>query len=219
MKIDIDDALRYAGLRGAAPEESRREMELIAGELERKLTPRFAWRACELDRGDAGIALRGTGVVLTGTLAERMLADCRIACLLIGTAGSRFDALLRAEQARDMARAILMDGCGSAWAEAVCDEAEREIAARFPDLYLTDRFSPGYGDLPLDLQAAVCAALDAERRAGVHVTDSLLMVPVKTVTAIVGLSDRPQGTRIRGCAYCDLRETCAIRKGGTTCAV
>lgn len=219
MKIGIDDALRYAGVRGTPPEDLRREMEDIAGELEEKLTPRFAWRACALDRGEEDIALRGTGVVLTGALAAGMLADCHMACLLIATAGSRFDTLLRAEQARDMARAVLLDGCGSAWAEAVCDEAEGEIAVRFPDLYRTDRFSPGYGDLPLELQPALCAALDAERRVGVHVTDSLLLSPAKSVTAILGLSQRPQGARIRGCAYCDLRETCAMRKGGKTCAI
>ncbi len=219
MKLNIDDALRYAGVRGAPPEDLRREMEDIAGVLEEKLFPRLTWRAWDLDRGTDGLTLRGAGVTLTGHTAERMLAGCRRAALMVCTAGGRFDALLRTEEARDMARAVLMDGCGSALVEAVCDEAEREIAARFPDLFLTDRFSPGYGDLPLDLQPALCAALDAARRVGVHVTDSLMLTPAKSVTAVVGLSDRPQAARIRGCAYCRLRETCSIRKGGKTCAI
>ena len=101
--------------------------------------------------------------------------------------------------------------------EQGCGQAEREIAARFPEAYLTDRFSPGYGDLPLDLQPALCAALDAQRRLGLTVTDSLLLNPVKSVTAVIGLSPTPQPARIRGCGYCNFRENCQFRKEGTTC--
>ena len=146
-----------------------------------------------------------------------MLAGCDRAVLLACTLGARFDAKLLAIQARDMAKAVIYDALGSAFVEAGCDQAERDIAARFPDLFLTDRFSPGYGDLPLDIQPALCAALDTGRRLGVTVTPSLLMNPVKSVTAVIGLSDAPQPARVRGCGACNLRETCQFRKEGKTC--
>ena len=93
------------------------------------------------------------------------------------------------------------------------------LAARFPGLYLTDRFSPGYGDLPLSLQPGLCAVLDAERRVGIHVTSSFLMNPGKSVTAVIGLADKPQMARIRGCAWCVMRNTCTLRKGGKSCGL
>ena len=62
-----------------------------------------------------------------------------------------------------------------------------------------------------------CAALDTGRRLGVTVTPSLLMNPVKSVTAVIGLSDAPQPARVRGCGACNLRETCQFRKEGKTC--
>ena len=96
---------------------------------------------------------------------------------------------------------------------------DQGLAVRFPGLYLTDRFSPGYGDLPLSLQPGICAVLDAERRVGIHVTPSFLMNPSKSVTAVIGLSDKPQMARIRGCAWCAMRETCTLRKGGKTCGL
>jgi hypothetical protein len=118
-----------------------------------------------------------------------------------------------------MAQAVILDACGSAFVEQGCDAAEEELKKRFPDLFLTDRFSPGYGDLPLDLQPSICAALDTPRRLGLHVTGSFLLNPGKSVTAVIGLSDRPQMARIRGCAFCAMRERCTLRKGGKTCGM
>jgi len=52
---------------------------------------------------------------------------------------------------------------------------------------LVSRFSPGYGDLPLDYQRTLLSVLDTSRKIGVSLTDSLLMVPSKSVSAIVGV--------------------------------
>ncbi|MCI8761486.1 MAG: methionine synthase [Oscillospiraceae bacterium] len=217
MELNVSEALRYLGVRGAPDPPLLSQLSAAADRLARAAPPRWVWRAYPLAFGPEGPALEGAGLALPGEMAARMLGGCAQAAVLICTLGAAFEALLRAEQARGMARAALLDACGSAWVEAGCDEAQAEISARFPGLHPTDRFSPGYGDLPLSLQRDICGALDAPRRLGVQVTDSLLLNPSKTVTAVIGLSDRPQPARIRGCAYCDLRENCQYRKGGTTC--
>ncbi len=212
----VEEALRYLGA-AEAPEALRRQ---AAGEMEAlraQVRPRYVYRVWDLDFRWDGIALRGTGLVLRGTGAARMLETCDQAALLACTLGARFDLSLTALQARDMARAVIVDACGSALVEQGCGEAEAELSARFPGRYLTDRFSPGYGDLPLELQGDICAVLDAARRLGLTVTESLLLNPVKSVTAVIGLSDRPQMARIRGCASCQMRECCALRKGGKHC--
>lgn len=218
MESDIGEALRYLGAGSHPPEELRRDAADVADKLTRAVRPRHVYRVFPLSHTPEGAALEGSGVTLPGETARRMLGDCGQAVLLLCTLGAGFETMLRAWQARDMARAVLLDACGSAWVEAGCDEAEREIHARFPGRYLTDRFSPGYGDLPLALQRDVCAALDGWRRLGVQVTESFLMNPTKSVTAVIGLSDRPQAARIRGCGFCAMAETCALRKGGKTCA-
>lgn len=217
MELNVSEALRYLGVRGAPDPALLSQLSAAADRLARAAPPRWVWRAYPLAFGPEGPALEGAGLALPGEMAARMLEGCAQAAVLICTLGAAFEALLRAEQARGMARAALLDACGSAWVEAGCDEAQAEISARFPGLHPTDRFSPGYGDLPLSLQRDICGALDAPRRLGVQVTDSLLLNPSKTVTAVIGLSNRPQPARIRGCAYCDLRENCQYRKGGTTC--
>ena len=64
-----------------------------------------------------------------------------------------------------------------------------------------------------------CGLLDTARRVGIHVTPSFLMNPSKSVTAVIGLSDKPQMARIRGCAWCVMRNTCTLRKGGKSCGL
>ena len=218
MRLNIDEVLRYLGVRGEAPAELRRRVERTAEEVADSLTPKYVCRAFPLAAAEQGIELRGSGVVLTGSLAGRMLADCNTAILLCCTLGLEFERRLRAVARRDMGEASVFDACGSAWVEAGCDAAEAKLAARFAPNYLTDRFSPGYEDLPLSLQPAVIACLDAERRLGVHLNERFLMTPSKSVTAVIGVSDQPQPARVRGCAACALREGCEYRKGGTTCA-
>lgn len=216
MRPDVSEALRYLGIPHPTG-ELRREAERMADELSDAIQPRYFYRVESVDHLPDRVRLQRTELDLAGSTALEMLAGCDQAVLLACTLGARFDAKLLAIQARDMAKAVIYDALGSAFVEAGCDQAERDIAVRFPDLFLTDRFSPGYGDLPLDIQPALCAALDTGRRLGVTVTPSLLMNPVKSVTAVIGLSDAPQPARVRGCGACNLRETCQFRKEGKTC--
>ncbi len=219
MLPDIDEALRYLGAGAHPPEELRQQAAAAAEEVAAQVQPRYTYKIFPLVRENGGFLLDGTDILLSGHTAGRMLEQCEQAVLLACTLGTKFDAMVRSTQARDMARAVILDACGNALVEQSCDEAERDIAARFPGLYLTDRFSPGYGDLPLSLQPGICAVLDTQRRVGIHVTPSFLMNPSKSVTAVIGLSDKPQMARIRGCAWCSMRDTCTLRKGGKTCGL
>ena len=68
--------------------------------------------------------------------------------------------------------------------DAIEDDIRRELA---PGEELVARYSPGYGDFPLAAQGALVALLDAPRKAGVSLTSSLLLVPPKSVTAVIGV--------------------------------
>ena len=136
---------------------------------------------------------------------------------MAATLGAETDTLLRRAQARSMADAVILDACASAAIENVCDNLCADIEAALAPMCLTDRFSPGYGDLPLGQQGALCRLLDAERRIGLTLTDGGLMLPQKSVTALMGVSPAPVKKRGRGCAYCDRLGACQYRKDGKTC--
>lgn len=214
----LEDALRYMGAAGATG-ECRAQVAQVLEEAQEKFPPRYVYKISTVERRSGGICLSGIPLQLPGRLAEGMLGQCHHAAVLICTLGLRFEQQVRMYQARSMTKAVMLDACGSALVEAGCDKAEQELRESFPGAYTTERFSPGYGDLPLSLQPIICAALDSQRRLGVYVSDTCMLTPQKSVTALVGLADEPQPARIRGCAYCRLRQQCSLRKEGRSCDV
>lgn len=228
MDKRINEALRYLGVRpGGAENPAARELQEAAKDmlnrLESSITPKTLLRVYALShQPDGSIVLTGADgcpvMTLSGRLAQTMLKDCQQAALMLSTLGLPFDSLLRTQQARGMAEAAMLDALGNVLVEEACDRLEEALRSRFPHLHLTDRFSPGYGDLPLALQPALLDMAEA-RRIGVSCTPSLLMTPQKSVSALIGLADRPQAARIRGCAHCSMNKTCTLRKAGTSCDI
>ena len=101
----------------------------------------------------------------------------------------------------------------------MCDQAEAEIRAHFPACSFPFRYSPGYGDLPLEVQGELLALLDAPRRVGLCATESHLLTPRKSVTAILGIAGGKLEQKKRSCLGCPARESCPYRKAGGHCGI
>ena len=84
---------------------------------------------------------------------------------------------------------LLLQGLGAERVESLCDAFDEEVKAVCKEHGKETRFrySPGYGDWPLEVQRRLFELLDAPRKVGVSLTDSLLMVPSKSVSAIIGV--------------------------------
>ena len=67
------------------------------------------------------------------------------------------------------------------------DTAEREITK---GSVCAPRFSPGYADLPLEVGREIVKRLGADVRLGIGFTESGLMIPRKSVSAIVCVRDK-----------------------------
>lgn len=216
-EISANEVLLYLGYRtGAVPEELERQIAACAGEIRATARPRAVWRPMRLD----GTHLLGSDVTLEGEDVRALLSGCGEAVLLAATLGPEVERLLRRAEVTDMARALVLDAAASTAIENVCDLFEADLRAYYAErgLFLTDRYSPGYGDLPLTSQRAFCALLDTERRIGLHLSESCILVPRKSVTALLGVSPTPKPKRARGCEKCSMFRSCPYRKEGNTCA-
>lgn len=167
------------------------------------------------------VALAGCGLVLEGnSIAEHLRGACKVA-LMACTLGAVSEREMRKHEAISVADGVMFGSCCSAFVEAAANVTEGLIVGFAHDMGLTTnwRFSPGYGDLPLSAQPALLKALDASRRLGIAVTSTNMLVPVKSVTAVLGLFEKPAdgGEARDACAICRLRDGCELRKRGVTC--
>lgn len=219
LEINEDEVARYLGApEGKLDFETKLEVENATEELRKIVEYKVEYRVFDLTK-DEGIKVEGTSLVLEGKAIQALLSDCEQCVLLAVTLGQKVDARLRTLQVTDLSKAVIMDFCASSMVEQLCNQVDAHLREEWKqrNKYLTDRFSPGYGDLPIEIQCTFCEVLDTARRMGLHVTSSGLMVPRKSITAIIGIANIPQKMKIKGCKYCDFYRNCEYRKGGKIC--
>ena len=208
--IPIREVLHFLGWHGT-PVEDRiiNQIHSSIRQARSELQPHVVTRYFSFDE-----ERRLTGTVFTpkGNDIHRMLSGCDGAVLMAATLGAKSERMLLRCQARSGAEALILDAVLSAAIEAVCDEQERMLRKEYHELYLTDRFSPGYGDMPIEQTKEICAVLQAEKAMGLTVSASGIMIPRKSVTAILGVSSQPQPRRAYPCLNCTMRNTCALRE-------
>ena len=185
---NIIDALRYMRV----PPEGRDD-ELVRtvaeafGRLEGYITPRCVWGKFHIVHFDGGIELEGA-YIYSNDIA-RLTVRSNECIVLAATLGHETDRQITIAQNRNMLDGLALDACASVRIDAYIDDVMRsEISAGLlENERMTTRFSPGYGDLSMNVTEDIIAILSATKRIGLSVTRSLMMSPVKSVTAIAGL--------------------------------
>lgn len=112
---------------------------------------------------------------------KKLLRTSGKCILFAATAGLNIDREIKRYGISDPLKALILQGIGAERVETLCDKFQSEFENTTP------RFSPGYGDVPLSMQRDVFQALDCQRKIGLTLNDNLIMVPMKSVTAIFGL--------------------------------
>ena len=219
--VDRAEVLRYLGYHGQALTHELDER--VDATVQRCLSvakPRASLASFEVRSvTDDAVELAGTVLRLTGHDIAAHLADATEVVLFAVTIGVDVDRELRRLSLVDPAEQVIFDSAATALVERAADAADAHARAYVAGQgsYASWRFSPGYGDLPLSVQRDFLATLDATRQLGITLTPSNLMIPTKSVTAIVGVHPVPQPGLESSCSMCTLAEFCTIRQTGRTC--
>lgn len=217
--INRTEVYRYLGYGKNRPDDITAQ---IIDEMEEQMlaviAPRHIYRFFQISQQADGVKLDDGKLFLPGKDITTHLQGCRQAALMAVTLSGAVDRFLRKLQIHDMAKAAIANSIASTAVEQICNTVEEKIHAHTPHLYQTFRFSPGYGDLPIEIQKDFLNVLDAPRKIGLAVMASHIMVPEKSVSAIIGLSEKPIQKKRRGCRDCNLRDNCTFRLKGDHCA-
>lgn len=115
---------------------------------------------------------------------SKNLSGCTSAIVFAATAGAGIDRLVMRCSKLSSAEGMICDCIASSAIEVWCDKVN-DIAVG--ERQSKPRFSPGYGGVSLEYQKDILAFLDAERKTGITLSDSLMMIPRKSVTAFIGI--------------------------------
>ena len=168
---------RYAG--------NLQDEELLAeciSEVSDKLVYNVCYQKFPFEKQCETLSL-GFAQVNSADLAKN-LDGCDGILLFAATVGVELDRLIMKYCKISPVKALIFQAIGAERIEKLCDQFCKDMAK---EENIKPRFSPGYGDLPLDLQKEIFAALDCGKNIGLTLNDSMLMSPTKSVTAIVGI--------------------------------
>lgn len=149
---------------------------------------------------------------LTSKDLSNFLKDCNKAVIIAVTLSTEFERQLKKYQLTDSLKALVYDACGSAYVEEICDQFSLQFEQE-TSFHTTSRYSPGYGDLELENQEVFYQLLELQKM-GVELTENYLMIPRKTVTAIIGLSTKKQQKRAIICDCDECIIPCRKLHGG-----
>jgi cobalamin-dependent methionine synthase I len=190
------------GYHDVEPDEAtRRETLRLTDDVRQWLRPRFCY-----------FVTRALPSFEIGRIIERQLRGAEAYALFICTSGTEFEAFQqRLKQEGDMVRVFIADALGSVIAEKCADKMEQALQENIDKLEWkhTNRFSPGYCGWHVAQQQVLFPLFDGHT-CGVQLTDSSLMVPIKSVSGIMGV-----GREVRKldytCGLCTF-EKCYKRK-------
>lgn len=132
-----------------------------------------------------GARLSFGGIETESVSLVKLTEGCSSVLLCAMTLGIEVDRLIAREHARGNAEGFIIDAIASAAAEALAERVSSIAEAKYGRA--TARFSPGYGDLSLSVSEDILRLVDAERRLGIKTTVGGLMVPKKSITALIGV--------------------------------
>ena len=211
VTIEAGTVCRYLGARaGALPPELLGQIETICARAETLGVWRAGWLTLPIRVEEACVDAGGL-IRLPGKSLAAHLAGCARAVLFCATAGPGFDRMLSANRLQP-ARLAIWDAAGTAGIESFCDRFCEALGG-----HQRSRFSPGYGDSPLEMQEQLLEFLDAEKQLGITLSKGYMMSPSKSITAIIGLADHPVTGRLATCDECVLKDKCQLRKEGKFC--
>ncbi len=211
--INEKEIIRYLGYGRNTPDSET--MDLIRecySELEKAAAPKHIYRRVPVEVTPDNMIIAEELKMHSAALAKNLLG-CGEIILFAATLGNGTDMLMNKYSRLAISRAAILQACGAAMIEDYCNECQRNIEKTLAKegLYVRPRFSPGYGDLSLAHQKKFLDSLNARKSIGIYLSEGDVMIPEKSVTAIMGISGENTRCHIEGCEACN-KINCAFRR-------
>ncbi len=194
ISIDREEVLRYLEYKGQDIDNNLIEIiEECRNITKDRINPRYTFRVYSIKQKYKGIIeLEGTNLILESNDLYEILKDCNECILMAATLGINIEKDIKKYSCTELTKGIIIDSCATTAIEEVCDRVQNEIENNIlkNGQYLTFRYSPGYGDLSIEKNTEILTILNGQKEIGLTITNSGIMIPRKSVIAIIGITDK-----------------------------
>ena len=195
IKIDPREVLRYLGYKKElVTADDIARVEGLLPEARSAMKPSACWSRFEVELFPDDFICFPYGQVQSHDLRRNFCSGdkekaVREVFIFAATIGLDYDRLVQRSRITSMAKASFLNSIGAAAVENVCDLLNDELGqlVKAEGKELCPRYSPGYGDYTLENQRGIFGLLNPSKLIGLSLKDNLIMVPEKSVTAIIGI--------------------------------
>ena len=234
FKIDKSEVLRYLNTAEDFAEQSIHNLidEAIV-ELKEIINFRYIYKKFPIEVRESGVDIKNTTLYLKGNSIVKHLKNSPEVFLMAATLGNQVDKRISYYEKTSITKSMILDACAATAIEEACDYLEEKIKKQVlaeGKKGITFRYSPGYGDLELEIQKEFLNVLNAPKKIGLTASKYNLLMPAKSVTAIIGVLEKNESQAIeeknkgindsfeeKNCKYCRLYKECELRKEGVYC--
>lgn len=204
--VNKSEILRYAGAKEITTQVED-ILDFCLKEIEGKLCYKVCYGLFPLSISKDSVNLSFKEVKSHSLMKN--LENCHSFILFAATIGIEIDRLIAKYGKVSPAKALMFQAIGAERIESLCDKFTEFISQEYGNI--RPRFSPGYGDFPLDMQKDFFSILQPDRKIGLTLNSSMLMSPSKSVTAIIGISDKCKEIEKHNCSSCNQKD-CSFRR-------
>lgn len=220
LYINKNEVLRYLGYKNQFLDDKINILiEECIDEIKKLVKIRYVYKYFGVNREEDSIILEKCYFNLEGRDIYKHLENADECILIAGTLGSLVDMRIRYYEKKYLTKALILDACANVAIEEVLDKACEEIEGDLKNIKkkLTHRYSPGYGDLDLNIQKRVISILEADKKIGLTASLNNILLPRKSVTAVIGVVDNELKLESKTCSSCTKFHNCEFRNEGECC--
>ena len=222
VTVEKSEVLRYLGYNGQEIDNDlNSKINQCIKETKNEIDTKYVYQIYDIkkDLNLNTVQFENTNLILKSKDISELLRDCDKCVLMCATLGFNIEKNIRRYSYNNLTKGIIIDACATTSIEEVCDLVQDSILDKVAkeEKSLTMRYSPGYGDLDISANRDILNVLDAHRKIGVTVTNTGIMIPRKSVVALIGITNEKIGKVKRTCENCSNRFNCEYRRKADGC--
>lgn len=225
ININENEVLRYLQYKNQELSEDIKNQIQESIQLTKKIiNPRYIYKTYSIKKYKSEedikiVCLKEGNIKFESNDVYNLLFECDECILMSVTLGLEIEKEIRKLTYTDLTKGIIVDACATTAIEEVCDilqvNIEKSLLKEEKDI--TMRYSPGYGDLSIEKNIEIINILNSQKEIGLTVTENGIMIPRKSVVALIGISNNRIKKLKKSCENCSNRHNCKYKKETKSC--